>query len=343
MAFPYVSSKGFETGSNAEFDSESDSANLLDFPHYRTTVAAHNVLPYSGAYCARVNISGTGTADAEILETDDFDMASDVTRYLGFALMMGVPGTGNNFTMADADRFGIMAITASGTKHVALDFRRDGSSYELVVAQNSSGTNITTTAFNFGEWHWLEFALAYDGAGDASGTIDFYIDGGQVGSQIASLTQATSTDVRFGLQEKDAGTTAGTFFIDNITFDDTNRVRPYPGHGNQRLEWPNNRHWVDGRNHHVVGPGVANIYLTGSSTDADLLVYDSENATNNGTHLLAHIRTAADDVSRKHRVHFNKGLYLVPSGTNPQAYVDVIDSAYTSAGMIKNLASRGSP
>lgn len=335
MAFPYQSSKGLESGTvTDEFDGETDTQNKLELIDWKRMSKKYGLLPYSGAYCAHADLSiGTQTTDAYFNEDDDFDMASDsIIRFVGFAFCML-----SGFTMATNDRFSVFAIQATTTEHVIVDVVYDGTNILLGGAQNNSGT-IRNRVISLDEWHWVDLHLDYDGAGGSAGFIDTYIDGGLVGSRLGSLTQAASTVAWFGLMNLDAGSTVGHVFLDNLTFDDTDRIRPYQGHSPQGLYPVTNRHWIDGRRHSILGPGVADVYLTGTGTDADLLVYDSDGGLlDRSPELLAHIRTTGDDMSRRHRLRYNKGLYLVPSGTNPQGWVDVVEGL-TAAGALKAYA-----
>ncbi len=337
MAFPYIFSAGFESGTDTdEFDGETDSQNKLELIDYKRMVKKYGILPYSGAYCLHGDLSiGTQTTDAYHAEDDDFDMTSDSTiRYVGFAFLML-----SDFTMATDDRFSVFSIQATTTEHVIVDVKYDGTNILLGGAQNNKGT-IRNRAITLDKWHWVDLALDYDGAGGTAGIIEMHIDGGKVGASLTGLTQASSTVAWFGLFNLDVGSTVGHIFLDNLTFDDTNRIRPYPGHTPQGLFPVTNRHWIDGRRHSVIGPGVADIYLVGTGSDADLLVYDSDQGLlNRSPHILAHLATATDEISRKHRVKYNKGLYLVPSGTNPQGYVDIIEGP-TTAGALKEHAMR---
>lgn len=81
MAFPYVFHSNFEQGTNAEFDSETDTGSQLDFPHYSELARWPwpTATPYSGAYCARWKLTG-GTADSVLVE-GDLDVGDGVTRY----------------------------------------------------------------------------------------------------------------------------------------------------------------------------------------------------------------------------------------------------------------------
>jgi len=338
MAFPYLSSKGFESGTvTDEFDGETDTQNKLEIIDYKRMVKKYGLLPYSGAYCAHGDLSiGTQTTDAYFNEDDDFDLASDsLIRFVGFAFAMS-----SGFTMSSGDRFSVFAIQATTTEHVIVDVEYDGTDILLGAAQNNTGT-IRQRAITLDEWHWVDLALDYDGAGGSAGFIDMHIDGGLVATRLGSLTQATSTVAWFGLFNLDAGSTIGHIFLDNLTFDDTDRIRPYGGHSPQGLFPKTNRHWIDGRRYSVLGPGIADIQLTGTGADADLLVYDSDQGLlDYSPELIAHIRGVDDSLSVPHRVEYSKGLYLVPSGTDPQGWVDIVRGSMGTAGALKAHAER---
>lgn len=334
MAFPYIHSSGLESGTvTDEFDGEVDTQNKLEIIDWKRMVKKYGILPYSGAHCIHVDMSiGTQTTDAYLNEDDDFDMAADSTiRFVGFAFLML-----SGFTMASSDRASVFAIQATTTEHVIVDFTYDGTNILLGGAQNNSST-LRSRVITLDEWHWVDLSLDYDGAGGTAGIITMHIDGGQVGASLTGLTQAASTVAWFGLMNLDAGSTVGHIFLDNLTFDDVDRIRPYQGHSPQGLYPTTGRHWIDGRRHSILGSGIADIQLTGTSNDADLLVYDSESGLiDRSPELIAHIRSADDTLSIPHRVKYNKGLYMVPSGTNPQGWVDIIDG-HTTAGALKSL------
>lgn len=338
MSFPYLSSKGFESGTATdEFDGETDTQNKLEVIDYKRMVKKYGLLPYSGAYCAHADLSiGTQATDAFFAEDNDFDMASDSTlNNVGFAFLML-----SDFTMATNDRFSVFSIQATNTEHVIVDVVYDGTNILLGAAQNNSGT-IRSRAITLDQWHWVDLALDYDGAGGSAGIITMHIDGGQVSTPLGSLTQAAATVAWFGLFNLDAGSTAGHIFLDNLTFDNTDRIRPYGGHSPQGLFPAANRHWIDGRRHSILGPGIADIQLTGTAEDADLLVYDSDQGLlDKSPSLIAHIRSVDDTLSMPHRVEYSKGLYLVPSGTNSQGWVDIVRGSMTTAGAIKAHAER---
>ncbi len=338
MAFPFLSSKGFESGTATdEFDGETDTQNKLEVIDYKRMVKKYGILPYSGAYCAHGDLSiGTQTTDAYFAEDDDFDMASDSTIvYVGFAFLML-----SDFTMATNDRFSVFSIQATTTEHVIVDVLYNGTDILLGAAQNNTGT-IRNRIITLDKWHWVDLALDYDGAGGTAGIIEMHIDGGKVGASLGSLTQATSTVAWFGLFNLDAGSTFGHIFLDNLTFDNTDRIRPYAGHSPQGLFPVSERHWIDGRRHSIIGPGLADIQFTDSGTTGELLVYDSDQGLlGRSPELIADIRSVDDTLSVPHRVQYNKGLYLVPSGTDPQGWVDVLQSSTATSGALKAHAER---
>lgn len=338
MSFPFLSSKGFESGTATdEFDGETDTQNKLELIHYKRMVKQYGILPYSGAYCAHGDLSiGTQATDAFFAEDDDFDMTGDSTiRFVGFAFLML-----SDFTMATNDRFSVFSIQATNTEHVIVDVIYDGTNILLGAAQNNSGT-IRNRVITLDKWHWVDLALDYDGAGGSAGIITMHIDGGQVSTPLGSLTQAAATVAWFGLFNLDAGSTKGHIFLDNLTFDDTDRIRPYAGHSPQGLFPVSERHWIDGRRYSIIGPGLADIQFTASDNTGELLVYDSDQGLlDRSPELIADIRSVDDTLSVPHRVQYNKGLYLVPSGADPQGWVDVLRSSTATAGALKEHAVR---
>ena len=88
MAFPYVFAANFETG-GIEFDTETDTDNVLDIAHY-TQLAAQGVrgaAPFSGAYCLRVRLNG-GT-NAAYLEEADINISANTLNWFKFDIFFG--------------------------------------------------------------------------------------------------------------------------------------------------------------------------------------------------------------------------------------------------------------
>lgn len=85
MAFPLDSDKQFETGDVSEFDSETDGNSVLNVRSYKW-LAKHGAvleLPYRGAYCMHIDLSGADT-NQYLQENDDFDVTAGNSLSFGF-------------------------------------------------------------------------------------------------------------------------------------------------------------------------------------------------------------------------------------------------------------------
>ena len=99
MAYPFVFHSNFEQGDNSEWDSQTDTAtpDQMDFPHFSTLAKLpdSSLAPYSGAYCARIRLTGE-TADAVLVETLDKALehfAAIIEHDLNISVL-DIPGAG---------------------------------------------------------------------------------------------------------------------------------------------------------------------------------------------------------------------------------------------------------
>jgi hypothetical protein len=84
MAFPYIFEENFELGTKGDFDTETDTGSLLDFPHYSTLANIKNApMPYRGAYCARIIL---GDTNDHTLTEGAIDIADEGTASVRFYL-----------------------------------------------------------------------------------------------------------------------------------------------------------------------------------------------------------------------------------------------------------------
>ncbi|MES0340663.1 MAG: hypothetical protein ABUK15_11525, partial [Anaerolineales bacterium] len=82
----YIFSSSFDTGTNAGWDTESDTGALLDFPHYTELArAVGGGTPYRGAYCMRITPGDTN--DHTLLE-GDLNIADTATAWTRFSLFV---------------------------------------------------------------------------------------------------------------------------------------------------------------------------------------------------------------------------------------------------------------
>jgi hypothetical protein len=265
LAWPYLSSTGFESGTRDHFDVETDTENRLDFPHYSTLAAIPGMaMPYRGAYCLRVQLANDGTpANALVQETGSADLAADATIFVRFAFWLS-PDT----VMANNDEFAIWQLWSS-TNTV------EAGVYINYTTANGFRIGIGETAatqlkpLTLGVWHQMEVGANIDAGGGNDGTLDGWLDGSAY-TQITALDQGDITSSVVGVMSQDAGTTTGTLLIDEIVYDDT-RIYPITD------RFPTDV-MLTHSNHVFVGSGcLENLsMLSGGGTDSIVEVYDTD-------------------------------------------------------------------
>ena len=333
MAFPFLFSENFETGTAGAFDAETDTDSILDFPHY-TTLASSKMVPWRGAYAMRIRPNG-GTASAYVQENGSFDTAASGTIFIRFYVYLG-----RDFAMANSDKFSLMELesVADTTTEVACGLDRNGSNIRFWFAETSAAAATTivlgTTTTAIGKWYCFEVKAVIDAGGGNDGTIDAYVDDGSAGAQITALDQGAIVDAKFGMIGVDAGTT-GTILFDGIiaddaqVFSDTERYKPL----NQWLHSPSN--------HPVIGAGAASVAVTGTSTDAVLSVFDTDGVSTRLEPIAVIRNVSANEFTPGHDIfEFDHGLYLTLTGTNVQAFVSVEAGGIWSEGALINRGLR---
>ena len=333
MAHPWVFQENFESGDKGNFDGTTvDGGGALSFLHWKRLRALPGApMPYRGAYLPQIDLSAVDSSGTYFLEDTTFDHATtDVTRYIRFYLYIT-----SDLTMAASDIFDIFQIRSAAAAEVTFSIRSNAGVIEIGVGETAGATR--TRPITLGEWHCVEatMLLAVDGGGD--GTIDFFVDGTQVGAQIESLTQTTTTNARLGVQNIDAGTTAGRIYFDQIVYDDA-RVYPLATRKPRQII-------VTDSEHIFVGPGnvsSATLLTTGASNT--MVLYDTDTATTTD----ATSRIVELDLTTHTSVdgpyYFEKGCYAVLAGTAPRGQVTVdLESArphiYPESAWMRNYAS----
>ncbi|MCP4900120.1 MAG: hypothetical protein GY906_24380 [bacterium] len=319
MAFAWIAHSNFEGGSNAEWDSEADTDGILDFPHYSELARWpwSTSTPYSGAYCARIKPAG-GTNDATLTEAD-INIANTATSYFHFNVWFGpdFDATANDTFQLFELQGAASAITGSvGARYVA-------STDVINMGIGSAASAAVPTAFaslamKRNAWYTIEAAFNIETNG--SGTADLYItEGNQIpqataDASVATVTNIAVTDGVFGLQDHLA-TTTGTILLDNFIQDDA-RVYPTP------------RYQLDPvftkSGHAFVGPGSLDTaaLLTDEATNA-MVVWDTDRANVDATQTMKLDFDIDNQTSYGGPVYFEKGCYVVLSGTNPRGQVNM--------------------
>jgi hypothetical protein len=297
MAHPWLFESNFEAGTNGEWDTETDTGSLLDFPHY-STLAKLNMVPYRGANCARIVC---GDTNDHTLTEGDIDIADGGTAYFRWYMYVHP-----SFTATADDTFNIFELQqAGGTVELSVGMRITASSnlLEIGVGDGTAPTSFTT--FTRGKWTCVEIKATVSTT-DA-GEITLYLNGSSVVS-LTSLDQAAAVGQGvFGTQDT-LSTTTGTILFDDFLMDDA-RIYPY------KERWP--AHLVMTKSQHVfVGPGDVEGAVV-LSADGTLTLYDTDTANINDE--LSYVTKLDEDTqtSMSGPVHFERGCYAVVAGTDP--------------------------
>jgi len=323
VAFAFLYDNGFEGGVHGA----TAESGPITFPSYRE-LARFGMAPYRGAYCAKVALTG-GTTSGFIREDTAFDAAADDTDRLRFYFYLG-----SDFTMADSDKFSLFEAesTLNTTTEVALGIDRSGANIRVWVAETAAAAAQTMTIGTLnapghpnsclGKWYAAEVVYNVDAGGGNDGTIDAYLDGVQIGSQITGLDQGTIVDAKFGVIGPDAGT-SGTVLIDEIRLDDA-RVYPFNERFPQVFQVCKNEHIF-------VGPGwVESAGLLSSTSTNTMILWDTDRADTNDTQGFKVELNNAIHSSVEGPIYFAKGCYAV------------LNEA-TSRGQVAMVISRDSP
>lgn len=324
MAHPYLGAKGMEAGDNSEWDSESDTDAKLSFPHI-TQMYPYGVIPYRGAYSMLVDVGVAQGNDAYVQEDNDLDTGGII---FGSFWLYATPQ--DTWTMADNDLFAVFQLMSSGPTSDGVIWLEDNAgTMEMGIAETIA-SNANTQVFPMAQWNHIEWTVSVTG-----NLFDAWLNGTPF-TQISGGSIATIIHGRLGVMSEDAGTTAGRLFFDEFIVDDA-RI------GTNRQRFPSGQYWVTHNQHCYLGPGRAIVTVTGTSTDASAILYDTDNALNGSALSRARIagvaRTADDENSRPVEVNFTRGLYVELAGTNTQAFVQPLSTIWGSEGAAKSYLS----
>lgn len=336
MSFPYISEVNFEDGlattGGGTFDSEVDTDSKLDIAHYSELARTPEIaMPYRGAFCMRVDLSG-GTADAYLQEDLDWDMALDETQHWRFMLWVDP-----NITMANNDEFAIFKLQSTGPVDEAVIVINFTTANGLRIGVGETGgTNFLDLSTN--RWHSVELSVTLDDGASDDGTLDLRLDG-SAATQVASLDQAAIAQGRIGTMDIDAGTTRGVVLFDEILSDD---ARLFPA----EIRFPTTI-LMTTSGHAFVGHGdIDNIsLLSGAATDNVITVFDTDIAnTDDAGNILTELKNTANNElvdPAGMPVHVRRGCYVNMSGTNPRALLNICKvQAYGSDGAIRNFGHK---
>lgn len=337
MSFPYIFHSNFAAGTNAEWDSETDTGSRLDFPHYSTLAAIPGMpAPYLGAHCMRIALGDTN--DHTLIE-GDIDIATGATRYFRFPMFISAD------TVASAnDNFSIFELQqAAGTQLYTVGLTITATTDELTVWVGEADTPETTSsvALPKGRWFVVEVEANVDTAA-ANGDITVYVDG----TAYVSLTTPVQNAAAVGRgalgTQVTAATTTGTILYGEFIMDD---ARIYP---------PNERFPTTARVTKTQTVFVGSGYIEGAtllSANGTMDVYDTDSAnTNDAQAKKIELNTSGNFVSNDSLVQFQRGCHVVLGGTNPYGEIKLVRNsqvpgvhgplAYFSDGAIRLHGSK---
>ena len=335
MAFPFVFEGNFETGTIGGWDSKSDTGSLLDYPHISELARFpwSECAPYRGAYCLRVQMGDTN--DHTLLE-GDIDIAASVTRWFRFYLYLSPTFKD---TTAD-DVFNIFELQqTNNTVEGAIGIRFTAATQLIEIGIGETApTAYASQTLQTNRWYCIELKAVCDSGVGNDGTLNLYIDGGASAASVTSLDQGTIGQGVLGTQDT-LSTTTGTILFDEFVMDDA-RIGPiqdrYPRHV-----------LVTSSGHVALGRGVIDnvSLLSGGAADNVLSIYDTATAaTTDSYKIVVELKnvTSSDIVDPAGMpVHFARGAYVVLTGTNPRAMVNICyASGYGSTAVARNFGQR---
>jgi hypothetical protein len=334
MAFPYIFEENFELGTKGDFDTETDTGSLLDFPHYSTLVNVKDApMPYRGAYCARIVL---GDTNDHTLTEGAIDIADAGTGYVRFYMYVSP-----DFTATADDIFNIFELQqAGGTVEMALSMQITAATNLLEIGFGDGAVAGSFVPYHYrGKWICVELLATVSTGG--AGVATLFIDGTQV-QTATTLTQAAAVGQGVLGTQNTLATTTGTIYFDQFAFDDT-RLYPIP------IQYPQSV-LLTKSGHVFVGQGeVDNVtLLSGAATDNVLSIFDTDVAnTNSAFNVKLELKNVAggDPVDPAGvPVRVQRGCFVQLTGTNPRAMVNINSAqGYWSPGRIKQHAAGRKP
>ncbi len=338
MAYPFIFESNFEQGDNSEWDSESDTGGLLDFPHYTTLAAIPGMgLPFRGAYCMRIVC---GDANDHVLVEGDMNIADTATASLRFYLYIHP-----DFAATVNDIFNIYEWQqAGGTVEavISLQITAATDAVDIAIADGTEASS-NFNPISKGVWHTIE--AINNTETNASGTLTLIVDGGTLTS-LTSIDSAAAVGRGVLGTQNTLSTTTGTLLFDQFVFDEL-QIYPFKRRYVETI-------LVTKSQHLFVGNGqIENITLQSGDTtvDNEVTIYDTDTAdTTDASNIVVTLRNTAvkeivDPAGMPVRV--TRGAYVLLSGTpeagGPMALVQIsFAQGWGSEGAIRTYASRRS-
>jgi hypothetical protein len=340
VSYPFLTETNFETGTLGSFDAEEDGDGKLSFPHYSDLARRPGIaMPYRGAYCMQIDVSG-GTAAAYVQETGSWDLtAGSGTIYHRYMVWVDP-----NIVMATTNEFAIFQFwssTSTVEAGIYINYTT-ANGYRIGIGEASASSFLPLT---LGKWNAVE--TFFEPKGSSASTIDLWLNGASA-TQVGSFTSANITSGVLGTMGLDAGTSRGIILFDSVIADDLQIYPPTIRFEETVL--------LTMSGHAFVGPGVLdNVTLLSSATaDCVVSVYDTDvGNTDDAGNRKAVLRNTAgthgeivDPAGMP--VPLRRGCYITISGSTdaagPMALANIKPHvAWGSDGAIRNYGLRRRP
>jgi hypothetical protein len=313
LAFPWIFESNFEAGTNAEWDSESDTGSLLDFPHYSKLAALpwSNAAPYRGAYCMRVQM---GDTNDHTLTEGDIDIADAATAFVAFYLYLAP-----NVTATADDSFNIFEFQQTdGTREGSCGLRITAASGNIEIGIGDGVAPSTYSAELLQRNRWYHIELAYKVHTTDEGTFTLYVNGVSRVALTALDNAAAVGQGVLGTQDT-LSTTTGTILFDQFVMDD---AQIYP----HRERFPTNVTLTKSA-HVFVGPGtVESAALLSTTAGHTLLLFDTDTANVNDAQGFVTELAVGNLVAASGPIPFKRGCYAQLTGTSVRAQINLSPS-----------------
>lgn len=320
--------ENFELGTLGDFNSETDTDGGLNIRNYKAIARDGgtpnlNAMPYRGAYALEADLAVI-SSDGYLQEDDGFDMALEDTDHIRFYFYVT-----SDLTMATTERFTLFVLQSAGPANEVTVSIRDTAGLKTIIADETGATAGRPSELSLGVWHCVELTAHLDAGGGNDGTLDFFLDGVQVGAQITGLDQAAIIQARLGAMDVDAGTTKGrVYFSEIINHDDT--AADVQGGGRV---YPENERWLNPRTftksgHFFVGPGHLD-YIALASASADNVIRCFDTDEGDVTPARSWVLELDPDAhtSINTPIWFKRGCYVQLSGSVPRVTAKWVENS----------------
>src|SRR6185295_2041092 len=315
VAFPWIFESNWEQGDNTEWTSESDTGSTLDYPHYTTlSFIPNSPVPYRGAYCMRIVLGDTNDHTLTSTSIVIADGTTNSFRWYMFA--------SSDLTATADDTFNIFELQqAGGTIEQSVSMRITAASNLLEIGVGDGVVATSFVAFPRNKWVVVELTDKVSTGG--SGLQTLYLDETQV-IALTSQTQAAAVGKGVLGTQDTLATTTGTLYFDQFVQDDL-RIYGLP------IRYPNTL-LMTKTGHAFVGSGTVenSSLLSGAGTDCVLQLFDTDvnNTLHAGRMKLELKNTVNNDIVDPAGVPvvFQRGCYVVLSGTTPRAMINIGDA-----------------